>query len=194
MLRCILAWFVWFKLCKSFNCSTKDAYAHRSNEEHEFVITPFIFERTCMNIRGCMRRIKHFSTTSVGHQASFKQAKGRTKERKKTFTSHTQCRDSRINWRESTQRRGPVMRMRKSCFFNCAMRHIIFFFFFQVKYFLTRGSTICKTYRRVSRFFQFLAPFDNNLPDRLKLFKGRLPSFRYSQSSLSRSISVAFVT
>ena len=92
-----------------------------------------------MNIRGCMRRIKHFSTTSIGHQASFKQAKGRTKERKKTFTSHTQCRDSRINLcryvssrknrkkllpmprafdRESTQRRGPVMHRRKSCFFG----------------------------------------------------------------------------
>ena len=77
---------------------------------------------------------------------------------------------------------------------NCAMRHTIFFFFFQVKYFLTRGSCLQETYRRVSRFFQFLASFDNNLPDRLKLFKGRLPSFRYSQSSLSRSISVAFVT
>ena len=79
--------------------------------------------------------------------------------------------------------------------YHCAMRHTIFFFFYiYIKYFLTRGSTICKTYRRVSRFFQFLAPFDNNLPDRLKLFKGRLPSFCYSQSSLSRSISVAFVT
>ena len=66
--------------------------------------------------------------------------------------------------------------------------------FFQVKYFLTRGSTICKTYWRFSRFFQFLASFDNNLPDRLKLFKGRFPSLCYSQSSLSRSISVAFVT
>ena len=36
--------------------------------------------------------------------------------------------------------------------------------------------------------------FDNNLPDRLKLFKERLLSLCYSQSSLSRSISVAFVT
>ena len=74
----------------------------------------------------------------------------------------------------------------------CDAPYNLFFFFF--KYFLTRGSTICKTYGRVSRYFQFLAPFDNNLPDRLKLFKGRLPSFCYSQSSLSRSISVAFVT
>ena len=72
--------------------------------------------------------------------------------------------------------------------------NLFFFFLFYIKYFLTRGSTICKTYRRVSRFFQFLAPVDNNLPDRLKLFKGRLPSFCYSQSSLSRSISVAFIT
>ena len=78
--------------------------------------------------------------------------------------------------------------------YNLFFFFFFFFFFFKVKYFLTRGSTICKTYRRVSRFFQFLAPFDNNLPDRLKLFKGRLPSLCYSQSSLSRSISVAFVT
>ena len=76
----------------------------------------------------------------------------------------------------------------------CDTPYNLFFFLFYIKYFLTRGSTICKTYRRVSRFFQFLAPFDNNLPDRLKLFKGRLPSFCYSQSSLSRSISVAFIT
>ena len=76
----------------------------------------------------------------------------------------------------------------------CDAPYNLFFFHIYIKYFLTRGSTICKTYRRVSRFFQFLAPFDNNLPDRLKLFKGRLPSFCYSQSSLSRSISVAFVT
>ena len=52
---------------------------------------------------------------------------------------------------------------------RCAIQS---FFFFQVKYFLTRGSTICKTYRRVSRFFQFLAPFDNNLPDRLNYSRG----------------------
>ena len=83
------------------------------------------------------------------------------------------------------------------------MRHT--FFLFQVRYFLfkeyslTRGSTICKTYRSVqSIFFNFWrwipTTFDNNLPDRLKLFKGRLLSLCYSQSSLSRSISVAFVT
>ena len=48
--------------------------------------------------RTYVRRIKHFIASSVGHQATFKEAKGRTKERKTaSFTSHTQRRDAGIN-------------------------------------------------------------------------------------------------